>query len=195
MGRPSFSLDAFGRAALISPAAVNPIDGSQTTNHANSTSPTSAALSNTVPGYTAMGGRFQFAAVAGAATDYALFAYHVPAGFRLLVTSISISVMVTGAALVGASVLDWALGIRGTAPSLATASIIRIPLGMQGFLALVGIGEAATPDLTRVFDPELVIEHDQFLHVILQIPVGGVAINLVYRGDVVIHGLFEAIVP
>jgi len=48
-------------------------------NYANSAAPASATLSNTAAGYTTLGGQFQFAAVAGAETDYALFAYTVPA--------------------------------------------------------------------------------------------------------------------
>ena len=38
----------------------------------------SAVLSNTAAGYTTLGGQFQFAALVGAETDYALFAFQVP---------------------------------------------------------------------------------------------------------------------
>lgn len=50
-----------------------------TANYANTAAPASATLSNTAAGYTTLGGQFQFAAVAGE-TDYALFAFLVPAG-------------------------------------------------------------------------------------------------------------------
>lgn len=65
-------------------AGRNPFTGAQLENHTNSTAPTSATLSNTAAGYTTLGGRFQFAAVAGAATDYALFGFQVPAGSKFL---------------------------------------------------------------------------------------------------------------
>ena len=68
----------------------------QTANYVNSTVPASATLSNTAAGYTTLGGQFQFAAVAGAETDYALFAFQVPAasatvtGRTLVIQSIAI---------------------------------------------------------------------------------------------------------
>ncbi|TAE84395.1 MAG: hypothetical protein EAY76_00120, partial [Alphaproteobacteria bacterium] len=51
----------------------------QSANYVNNTAPVSATLSNTAAGYTTLGGQFQFAAVAGAETDYALFGFQVPA--------------------------------------------------------------------------------------------------------------------
>lgn len=175
-------------------AAINPADGSQTANHADSTSPTSATLSNTEAGYEKLGGRFQFLAVAGAATDYALFAFLVPAGFRLMITGIAISAVVMGAALVNAAILDWSLGIGSPGESLQTSGLIRIPLGVQGFLALTGIGDAAAPDLIRRFRPELVVEHGKFVHVILQMPLGTATPLLTYRGDVLVQGYFESVI-
>ena len=50
-----------------------PSNGTATANHANSTSPSSATLANATAGYSTLGGRFQFAAILGAATDYARF--------------------------------------------------------------------------------------------------------------------------
>jgi hypothetical protein len=67
----------------------------QTANHANSTSPASATLSNTAAGYTTLGGRYQFAALAGAATDYALFGFQVPAGIDLVIYGVRITAMNT----------------------------------------------------------------------------------------------------
>lgn len=168
----------------------------QTANHANSASPVSAALSNTAAGYTTLGGRWQFAAVGGAATDFALFAYQVPTPLKLYVTSISISSLVIGAAVVTATLLDWALGINASAVSLATVDGAgiwaprRIPLGLQGFLALAGIGTAAA-DITRRFDPPLVVDSNRFLHIILQIPSGAATGSLIFRGDTIITGYFE----
>lgn len=171
----------------------------QTANHANSASPSSATLSNTAAGYTTLGGRWQFAAVAGAATDYALFAYQVPSPFRLYVTGVAISSAVTGAAVVTATIFDWGLGINSSAVSLATADSPpaswaprRVPIGMQGFLALAAVGQTATAgDIVRQFDPPLVIDSNRFFHVILQIPNGANTGSLVFRGDVTVQGYFE----
>lgn len=56
----SEAMTGMGQGAYQSPTAFT-----QTANHANSASPSSATLSNTAAGYTTLGGRFQFAAVAG----------------------------------------------------------------------------------------------------------------------------------
>lgn len=169
----------------------------QTANHANSTSPASATPSNTVAGYTTLGGRWQIAAPLGAATDLALFAYQVPAMYQLLLTSVAISCVNLGAAVATtASILDWALGINASAVSLATADAAgvwaprRIPIGIQAFQVADGIGKQA-PDIVRVFDPPLVIDGGRFAHVILQLPVGTATASQILRGDVTFNGYFE----
>lgn len=175
----------------------HPTTFGQTANHANSTSPVSATLSNTAAGYTTLGGKFQFAAVGAAATDYALFAFQVPAGYRFWLTNISISTAVTGLAVVTPTLLDWSLGVNSSAVSLATADGAgtwaprRIPIGLQCFLASSAIGQMAS-DIGRRFDPtKAVIDSGRFVHVILQIPNGAATANLVFRGDVMINGYFE----
>lgn len=183
-----------GKSIIRVPAAINPSDGSQTANHDNSSSPTSASLSNTAAGYTTLGGKWQYAAVAAAATDYALFAFQVPAGFRLFITGVHIApVTVTGVAVVTTTIFDWALGIKSTAVSLATSSLRRIPLGLQGLQALAAVGVVAANDITRKFESPLVVEPGQFAHVILQQPNGANTTNLIFRGDIHIDGYFEAV--
>lgn len=173
----------------------------QTANHANSTSPTSATLSNTAAGYTTLGGRYQFAAPAGAATDFALFGYTVPAGYQLYITGIAISSCNTGAAVATtATMLDWSIAVDSTAVSLATTDSFgppfvsmaprRTALGMQGFQVAAGIGACAN-DIVRTFSPPLVAEPGRFAHVIVQVPVGTATASQVIRGDVTITGYFE----
>lgn len=186
-------LATIGNGAYQSPLTAF----AQTANHANSTSPTSATLSNTAAGYTTLGGRYQFAAPAGAATDFALFGYQIPAGYQLFITSVRITAVNTGAA-VGATgtVMDWSLGINSSAVSLATVDGTgtwaprRIPIGTQGFAGLVAIGVTAS-DINTRFDPPLVVDSARFLHVILQVPVGLATGSEVIRGDVMISGYFE----
>lgn len=187
------NLASIGRGAYQSP--VTPFG--QTANHANSTSPTSGSLSNTIASYTTMGGRYQFAAPGAAVTDFALFAFQVPAGYQLFVTGVTISGVNTGAAVgVSATILDWSLGINASNQSLATTDGAgtwaprRIPLGTQSYAGLGAIGLVAN-DIQRTFSPPLVVDAGRFLHVILQVPVGLATGSQILRGDVTIQGYFE----
>jgi hypothetical protein len=172
-----------------------PTDNSQTANHTNSTSPASATLANATAGYATLGGRWQFAAVAGAATDYALFAFQVPTGFRFFLRRVSISTVNTGAAVATtAHIFDWSLGVKSTAIDLATASLRRIPLGIQALLSGAAIGAVAN-DLNREFDPPIVIDAGEYIHIILQMPVATATASQVIRGDVVVDGYFEPTEP
>lgn len=187
------TLSALGRGAYQYP--LTPF--TQNANHANSTSPVSATLSNTAAGYATLGGRWQLAAVAGAATDYALFAFQVPPGYQLYINAVSINSIITGAAIaITATILDWSIGINSSAVSLATVDGAgtyaprRIPLGTQGFQVLGGIGQNAT-DIARIFPTPLVVDGGRYVHIILQIPVGTATALQIIRGDVQINGYFE----
>lgn len=187
------TLVILGRGAYQSPVTAF----GQTANHANSASPSSATLSNTAAGYATLGGRYQFAAPAGAATDFALFAYQVPAGYQLFITGLRISALNTGAAVgATATVMDWALGLNSSAVSLATADGAgtwaprRIPIGTQSLPGLGAIGLPST-DINVVFETPLVVDSGRYLHVILQVPVGLATGSQVIRGDVMINGYFE----
>lgn len=175
----------------------------QTANHANSTSPTSATLSNTAGGYGVgvLGGRYQFTAPVGAATDFALFGYQVPTGYQAYITGIAINTCNTGAAVATtATMLDWSIAVDSTAISLATTDSFgppfvsmaprRVPLGMQGFIVGAAIGACAN-DIVRTFNPPLVAEPGRFIHVIVQVPVGTATASQVIRGDVTLTGYFE----
>lgn len=166
----------------------------QTGNHANSTSPTSAALSNTVAGYTTLGGRYQFAAPAGAATDYLIFAYQIPTGVDFICKGIKISAMNTGAAVATtATILDWFIAVQSSAVSLATAEGAgtwaprRIDLGLQGFIVGAGIGVAAN-DIYIPFPDGLPTNGARFFMVGVQVPVGTATAGQIIRGDVTIVG-------
>lgn len=189
-------LNDFGAHKGVAVAETG-FNGTQTANHANSTSPTSATLSNTAAGYTTLGGRYQFAMVGGAATDYALFAYQVPATARLVVKGIAISLVNTGAAnATTASVFDWGIAVNSTAVSLATTDSgavygpRRRPLGTQALLITDAIGVVA-PDIIRQLQEPMIVQPSRYLHVILQIPVGTATGSQVIRGDVMIDGKLE----
>lgn len=177
----------------------------QSANYANSAAPASATLSNTAAGYTTLGGQFQFAAVAGAETDYALFAYQVPAAAaaggnkNLYVNGMRIEAFNMGAAVATTTtLLQWGLGIGATAVSLATADSAtagtraarRVALGAQSFAVGAAIGATATP-VDVNFDAPLLVEAGTFLHVILKMPVGTATASQIVRGVVFINGFWE----
>lgn len=177
--------------------AVSPTTGAQITNHTNSSSPVSATLSNTAAGYTTLGGRFQWAGRASAATDFALFGYQVPVGYTLKIKSVNISLVNTGAANgTTAQIFDWGLGLDGSAVSLATVEAPpstyapkRVPLGVQAIPASSAIGYM--PQSINVpFPAALVCNSGRFLTVILQIFSGVATTNQIIRGDCVINGYF-----
>lgn len=175
-------------------SVVLPSSGAQLGNHANSTAPVAATLSNTAAGYAKLGGLWSAAALAGADTDYALFAYEVPAAHRLFITGINISpTIVTGAAnATTATILQWALGVNSTAVSLATASTgpDKVSLGMQSCLASLAIGGQIGPSIDVLFPTPHVIEAAKFLHIILTIPVCTATSSEVLRGCVNVNGYF-----
>lgn len=189
-------LASLGRGAYQSP--VTPFG--QTANHANSTSPVtpSPIPSNVAAGYPTLGGRWQIAAVAGAATDLIIFGFQNPTGFQLFINSIALSTISMGAlgSAVTPTIMDWSLGINSSALSLATADGAgtwaprRIPLGMQVFGLTAAIGAMAA-DIIRRFETPLVVDSGRYVHVILQVPTGVATASQILRGDVAINGYFE----
>jgi hypothetical protein len=186
---------------------LNPrgVAAGQTANYVNSTAPVNATLSNTAAGYTTLGGQFGFAAVAGAATDYALFAYQVPApaaaggNKNLVIRGIRIEALNTGAAVATtATVLQWSLGVGSTAVSLATADSAtagtraprRVPLGFQSFPVGAAIGAIATP-VNLNLDAPVYVAAGTFVHVILKMPIGTATASQVIQGMVTINGYWE----
>jgi hypothetical protein len=177
----------------------------QSANYVNNTAPVSATLSNTAAGYTTLGGQFQFAAVAGAETDYALFGFQVPAAAagggnrNLVIRGVRIETFNMGAASATTpTLLQWALGVGATAVSLATADSVtagtrsprRVPLGIQSMPVGTPIGGSLTP-IDVNLDAPLYVAAGTFLHVILRMPVGTATASQIIRGLVMINGYFE----
>lgn len=187
-------LASLGRTSYQSPVTAF----GQTANHANSTSPVSATLSNTAAGYTTLGGRFQFTAVASAVTDFALFGFQVPVGYQLVINAVAISSCNTGAigSAVTPTIFDWGVGINASAVSLATADGAgtwaprRVPIGLQAFALSSVIGAIAT-DVSRRFETPIVVDSGRFFHIILQIPLAAATSSQIFRGDVFVNGYLE----
>lgn len=172
-------------------SVVNPtVAMVQLENYANSAAPTSATLSNTAAGYTTLGGQWQFAAPAGAETDYALFGYQVPTGVKLVVTGIRIETLNNGAVVATtATVLQWFAGVDGTAVTLA-ANNFRKSLGLQGFGVGAVVGALAAPIDCR-FGTPLVTNSGRFFHLGVKVPIGTATGGQIIRGTAQIEGYFE----
>lgn len=168
-----------------------PTTFAQAANYTNSTAPTSATLSNTAAGYTTLGGQFQFAAVAGAETDFALFGYTVPAPYTFVCTGISISAFNIGAAIATTgTVISWFLSPDQTAISLATATNRRTTLGSQAWLVGAAIGAPADKEIVRTFTAQ-VTNSGRILVIGFKNPVGTATASQIIRGTVSVHGYYE----
>ena len=172
-------------------------------NWANSAVPASATLSNTTAGYTSLGGQFQFAAVSGSETDYALFAFQVPAqtatnqGRTLVVHGINISTFNMGTAVATTpTLLQWGIAYDGTAVSLttpdgaSTKAPRRVPLGCQSLPVGLAVG-GNVPDLRVDFRQPLSVNAGNYLHVILKMPVATATASQIVRGVVAINATWE----
>ena len=177
----------------------------QTANYANSTIPTSATLSNTTAGYTTLGGQWQFASVAGAETDYALFAYLNPAGTNaipgknLIIRGVRIETFNMGAVVATTPhLLQWGLGFGSSGVSLATTDSAtagtcaprKITIGTQYLPIGAVIGQNTTPIDINLDAPE-VIEPGTYFHVILKMPVATATASQIIRGTCFVNGYFE----
>lgn len=186
-------------------AVQNPSGGAagQTANNVNSTVPATATLSNTAAGYTTLGGRFLFAAVAGAETDYALFAFLNPVptanitGRNLVIRGVWIETFNAVVAVATTpTVLEWSLAVGSTAVSLATADAAatrspkRISLGSQSFL----VGALAGSNSERCdvnLDAPVVVEPGTYTHIILRVPYGTATATELFRGAVGFNAYWE----
>ena len=173
-----------------------PFSGAQSVTWANSAAPGSTTLANAGPGATTLGGLFQFAAVAGAATDFVLFGYAPIAPSTLVITGVSIDTWNTGAAGSAATptVMNWALGFGSTAVSLATATTTRIPIGMNVLPINAPVGSKAE-SLYHTFRTPITIGQGlttgRFIQIILRVTVGAATASQIIAGMVGIEGYFE----
>lgn len=183
---------------LLRPGYQIPATSLQSTRIDHSTT-NQTLVANTGPAATNVGGDFIFAAPAGATSEFPIFAYPVPAGFRLVCTSISITAVSYGAATATTpTILQWYAGVNDTASTLATAdntdfttlATRRQPLGTQIFPISTQVGWEAQP-IDRVFRTPLVAESNRYFHIILTVPVGTATASQVIRGTVTANCYFE----
>lgn len=173
-------------------AHISPLTYAQASQFANSAAPASATLSNTAAGYTTLGGMWQFANLAGAATDYNLFGFTIPAPYRLKIKGIHIAAWNTGAANAAtpATMLMWGLGLNGASVNLSSGGHIRKLLGQTTIPISAAIGAAAN-DIDVSFPEPLVCEPGTSLAVILRVVAGAATASQIIQGLVDIRGVFE----
>lgn len=173
--------------------------GAPIANITNSAAPASATLSNTAAGYALADGNFQWAAVAGAETDYALFAYLNPApgtlqrGQNMVIGGARISMVNKGAANSATvpTVVQFYLGVGSTAVSLATADSAtagtRAPsrtfLGQIQIPVSAAIDQAADREINVRFTPQIV-EPGTYSHIIARVVSGAATASQIVRGVV-----------
>lgn len=174
-----------------------------TSNNVNSTVPATATLSNIAAGYATLGGKFVFAAPAGAETDYALFAFLNPVpttsltGKNLVIRGVWVDTYNAVAAVATTpTVLEWSMAVGSTAVSLATTDGAatrlpkRIALGVQSFV----VGAVAGAPAERIdinLDAPLTVEPGTYVHIILRIPYGTATATELFRGHVGVNCYWE----
>lgn len=174
-----------------------------TSNNVNVTAPAAATLANATAGYATLGGKFQFAAVAGAETDYALFAFLNPAqttgitGRNLVIRGIWIdTINAVVAVATTPTVLEWSAATGSTAVTLltvdgaATRLPKRIALGVQTFV-VGSLAGAQSPRVDVNLDAPIVVEPGTYFHIILRIPYGTATATEVFRGQVGVNSYWE----
>ena len=183
----------------------------QTAQWANSAAPTAiSSPSNTAvggagQGHSTLGGIFILNAPASAETDYLLFAYtnatgsNTVPGKTLYVTGIRVGeTFVTGAAVATtATILQYAVGVGGSAVSLATTDSTTgikpkiVPLGGQSFAIGAAIG-AKEPGFQVDFSAApLVVPQSTVLSLLVRVPVGTATASNTFRGTITVIGYFE----
>jgi hypothetical protein len=178
-------------SSLDRSAAANPFTGAQLQQWANSLEPGNAALSNTVASYATLGGKFQFAAPAGALTDFVLFGYQVPVPANFVMTGIDIESWNTGAASATTpTLLTWAVAVGSNAVNLASGFPPRVSLGAQSFPVGAAIG-AKAERISKVFSTPLSCGAGRWVQIILRVPIGSATGSQVIAGMVNIDGYFE----
>lgn len=172
--------------------SYSPTAYTQLAQFANSAAPASATLSNTAAGYTTLGGLWQFANLAGAATDYCLFGFAVPAPYRLKIKGVHIAAWNTGAANAAtpATTMVWGFGLNGASANLATGAHIRRTIGQTTIPISAAIGANAN-DIDVTYSEPLICEPGTTLAIILRVVAGAATASQIIQGCVDVRGVFE----
>lgn len=168
--------------------------GAQAPQWTNSAEPALATLSNTAASYTTNGGKFRFAAVAGAVTDYALFGSVLANGSwsKTKIKRIRINVIARGVA-VGAVAheFEWFLAVNLTTAGNLTTAASRIPLGRQVIAANAPVSTQATLIDVDLSGMPVFIHPQRGWALGLRMPTGTATASLEFHGEALIAGTVE----
>ena len=122
---------------------TGPLNYTTTSNLANSTVTPTQVLSNTATGQAFLDGGVRFAAPAGATTDYTLFSYTVPAGYRHRTKRVLVAAKNLGAVVATTPTqIDFFLVVNATGVTLV-GNTVRKYVGTQTFPVGAVIGQGA----------------------------------------------------
>lgn len=163
-------------------------------NYSATAAPTSAVLSASTPGYTTLGGSWQFASVSASENDFILFAYQVPLTSPSKVfytTHFRVDTFDTGAAIATTSTsILWSIAVNGTTSSLKTGGFSVYPCGVQAFLTGAAIGAGAPYAVDVVFQNAKPTSAGNYIGVVVRIPIGTSTSSEVVRGACLIEGFY-----
>jgi hypothetical protein len=168
-------------------------------------SPSNTAVGGAGQGSATLGGLFVLNAQSTADTDYLLFAYTNPAGTATLpgkalyVTGIRVGeTFVVGAAVATtATILQYAVGVGGSAVSLATtdaATSVKpkvLALGGQSFAIGAAVGAKDAGFQVDFNGAPLVVPPACVLAISVKVPLGTNTASNAFRGSITVIGYFE----
>lgn len=185
------SYDDFLSANALA-AYSNPLTGVQAIQYTNSAEPANAVLSNTAASYGTLGGKFQFAAPAGAATDYLLFAFQVPDPVTFKLKGVKVSCKSVGAAVTtSATELEWFVVTNMSTASLASAGAIRIPIGLETFLISTALVSPVSDSIADFTPMPIRCDPGKFIGFGVRVPGGAATTSQVIKGIITPFGTFE----
>jgi hypothetical protein len=155
--------------------------------------PANGTLAAATASYTTLGGQFQFLAVAGAETEFPLFAFTVPAPYSFFCTGVEIDLYNSVVAVATtASLFQWSVIADATAAAITTTSHRRIGLGIQSLPIGAAVG-AQAQSISRQFplsDCPLIAGPGRLLIIGLKMPIATATATEIFRGLVNIKGFF-----
>lgn len=173
-------------------AYANPLTGVQNLTYTNSAEPANAILSNIAPSYASLGGKFQFAAPAGAVTDYLLFALQIPDPVELKIKMIKISAKsVVAAVTTAATELEWFIVTNMATASLAAAGAIRIPLGLQLLPITTSVVSMAGDIVVDFQNMPIRCNSGRFIGFGVRVPGGAATASQIIKGIITPIGTME----
>lgn len=173
---------------------TSPLSFLQSANWQNSLAATTRTLANTTAAEATLGGLLVANSVAGATTDYIMFAFQVPTPYTYMLRGISISTPLNGVVAVATTdtVFQYFFATNSTAVSLATASAMRraLPGFHRGAVGLAAGVPFSGTDIVASFANGIPIFPGRYLHIGCRAPVGTATATETFTWEVAIDGYY-----